>query len=130
MPKCPAREKEAVTGERAAPAPQGDHVYSGRHVSSGTAAEQSPRTLQNQLLPSRSPHRRRGTCPHPRPQGKQASPLPTPSWRLAQRPCSLLEALLLCVPIAQGLQGQDKGNFPLTRFHRTQPAMETPSLWA
>ena len=59
------------------------------------------------------------------PESLPATPK-SPPTRRAQRPRSLLEALLLWVPMAQGLQGQDKGNFPRTRFARTQPAMETP----
>lgn len=133
--KCPAREKEAITGERAAPAHGGGHCLLQGTCVFRHPAEQSLRTLPNQLQESSSlkeglpTHKTSGEAGLSAAQALLETSC-KPSWRLAQHPRSLLEALLLWVPIAQGLQGQDKGNFPRTRFARTQPAMEMPFPWA
>ena len=133
--KCPAREKEAITGERAAPAHGGGHCLLQGTCVFRHPAEQSLRTLPNQLQESSSLKEGLPTHKTSGEAGLSAAQalLETrckPSWRLAQHPRSLLEALLLWVPIAQGLQGQDKGNCPRSRFARTQPAMEMPFPWA
>ena len=54
MSKCPAREKEAITGERAAPAHGGDHCLLQGTCVFRHPAEQDLRTLPNQLQESSS----------------------------------------------------------------------------